>query len=294
MDDVRARYAEAAGLDPADPAVELDVRGNRSVVLVHRPRRLVWRFPTHPEDLPSMVAAGQRAQAAADLGLPAPHLVAAHPEGGLGRAHLVFTYVPGIAMDDPRVVGLPAERRERLGRDLADLLVRLRDLAPTAWPGTWAPWPQLWSDMADRVRQRVLPLVDPGGADLVERALVRAVATAHDAPASLNHGDLGGVNVRVDLADGRITGVLDWDGSIPGDVAVDAAAVHAGVPASVWDAVVAAEPVLVDDLARHDDYLATWPAQEVLWGLDHGNDALVRDGLHRIGVLAGQDDTAPA
>jgi Ser/Thr protein kinase RdoA (MazF antagonist) len=129
----------------------------------------------------------------------------------------------------------------------------------------------------------VVPVLPPELACRAERDLDRAVATAREAPAGLIHGDLGGVNVRVDLATGALTGVLDWDGAVPGDPAVDTIAVAVGVDPRVAAAMLAAGPEvgadLTGDLARAETYVATWALQEMAWGLGHDAPALTADGL---------------
>lgn len=274
-------YLRAAGLDPDDPGVVVDERGNRSLVLVAADRGRVWRFPRWPEDLALLPTATRRLSAAGALGLPAPRLLDVVLDAPLGSAHLVTSYVPGLAMDDLAVAALPSDRLRRLGADLADLLMRLAAVPWDRWPATEPPWPRLWADSVARMRRLVLPRLDPEDAADAAATLAAAEATAAATTCGVIHGDLGGVNVRVDPASGAITGVLDWDGAIAGDGAVDVAAVAAGAPVAVVAAVLQHRPALAADLARHDRYLATWPLQEVLYGIERGDDDLVRDGLAR-------------
>jgi len=306
MTRVPAGYAAALGRSPDDPDLVLDRRGMRNDVLVDRLAGVVYRFPRYADDLVLLPLTAARLDAVRALGVPAPRVIGGVLAGELGRAHLVLTHVPGIALDDDAVPDLPPAVLDRLGADLGRILVRLRHLPADGWPEPVPDWVELWTSMADRCRARVLPLLGRAAAAQAVDDLAAAVDAARVAPAGLVHGDLGGVNVRLDPATGDVTGVIDWDAATPGDAAGDVAAVRAlAVPGrrpdpppamlaqfppgddegagyeQVIRSMVRAEPSLREDLARFAAYLATWPLQGALYGVEHADRRLVEDGLTR-------------
>ncbi len=278
-------YAEAAGVSPTTPGLVLDLRGKQHVVLIDRTAGLAWRFPRTVERLALLPDDCARLRAARRLGLPAPAVLGELLDAPLGRAHLLLEYLPGTAMDDPAARAIDDAAAARLGRDLAGFLARNRTLPDGGWPLPAPDWVGLWAALAEELRTTVVPVLPPDLAGQAERDLDRAVAAAREAPRGLIHGDLGGVNVRVDLATGALTGVLDWDGAVPGDPAVDTIAVAVGADPRVGSAMLAAGPVvgadLTGDLVRAETYVATWALQEIAWGLGHDAPALAADGLAR-------------
>jgi aminoglycoside phosphotransferase (APT) family kinase protein len=83
-------------------------------------------------------------------------------------------------------------------------------------------------------------------------------------PLRIVHGDLASDNIMV-AADGGLAGILDWDGAILGDPAIDtAAALHVLDPGQ-RDAVLEAHPNLADDMRRWVVYRETWTLQNLLW-----------------------------
>jgi aminoglycoside phosphotransferase (APT) family kinase protein len=275
------QYAAAAGVDPGTAGLVLDLRGKQHVVLVDRAAGLVWRFPRTPARLALLPDDAARLRAARRLGLPAPAVLGSVLDAPLGRAHLLLEYLPGVAMDDPVVRGIDDAAAARLGRDLAALLHRIRCLPAGAWPLPAPEWVGLWEALATRLSASVLPLLPTALAERAAEDLDRAITAARQAPRGLIHGDLGGVNVRVDPATGALTGVLDWDGAVPGDPAVDTIAVAVGADPRVVAAMLAAGPELAGDLDRARAYVATWALQEMAWGLGHDDPGLTADGLAR-------------
>jgi aminoglycoside phosphotransferase (APT) family kinase protein len=76
---------------------------------------------------------------------------------------------------------------------------------------------------ADILTDEVVPRLPKTWRDGVRRRLDTLLAL-QDVPPRLVHGDLGGSNVHFG-ADGKLTGVLDWDLAIRSDPAIDAALV---------------------------------------------------------------------
>ncbi len=295
--ELRAGYLAAAGLPPDSPA-RLDIRGTRQDVLVDPGAALVWRFPRYADDLDRLGTVAAIHTRVQELGMPSPRVIDAVLDAPLGQAHLVLTYLPGIALDDSRVAQCTAEIRTRIGAGIADLLLALGRAHPDPWPESRPQWSSLWHQQAREIARRVLPLLpaaDPSDHvtpdpeheirflehTAASRVLAAAVQTAAGAPIGLVHSDLGGVNIRLDPTTGAVTGLLDWDHAFPGDPAIDTAAVTAGLDPVIRTALLTARPALRTGLRRFDAYAATWPLQEILWGLDNERPDLVTDGLHR-------------
>jgi len=125
----------------------------------------------------------------------------------------------------------------------------------------------------DRFRVEVLPRLPEdlrhGAADLLER-----LARPLDSPA-LVHGDVGPQHILV--ADGKISGVIDWTDAHLGDPAMDIAwPVNAS---GAGDAVAAAYGADSISLARARDWHLLGPWHEVTYGLDTSAPALVESGM---------------
>ena len=95
-------------------------------------------------------------------------------------------------------------------------------------------------------------------------------ATAATAPLRVFHGDLGGVNCRIDPATGAVTGLLDWDSAVVGDPATDIAAVLAGLGPRTAEQARTERPYWREQEVRYRAYLQTWPLQFALWSVAAG------------------------
>jgi len=125
-----------------------------------------------------------------------------------------------------------------------------------------------------RFRNEVLPLL-PGALHPQARALLAAVAASPND--TLVHGDLGPDHLLV--ANGRVSGVIDWSDTRIGDRALDLAWTLCGTPPGF--AAGLAEAYGVDhrmrERARRWRQLGPW--HEVTYGLDTGQPAYVESGL---------------
>jgi aminoglycoside phosphotransferase (APT) family kinase protein len=126
-----------------------------------------------------------------------------------------------------------------------------------------------------RMRAEVLPLLDPretqAGAALLERS-----ATSQPT-VTLVHGDLGPAHILV--ADGTVSGVIDWTDAHVGDPALDLAWLLNGTAPTVASAVAEAYGVDPDLRRRARDWHRLGPWHEVLYGFDTGQDDYVASGL---------------
>ena len=267
------RYAEWLGLERS--VVEL-ARGRTSDVVISRPLHQVWRFPRTEAGVSRLVLAAERTEAARALGLPGPEVLAVVPDLAPGRAHAVFRYLPGSGLTAEVLAGLDEPARRRLCTDLAHLLGQLRSGRVSQWPGPEIGWVERWQLLAEHIRAEVLPGLAGAGRLLAEAELGAAVRAASGAPAGLLHGDLGSTNLLVDRIEGRLTGVLDWEGAGLGDPAVDLAAIRSTLDKDprqppLLSLLLDQDPALPVDLARAGAYLATFALQEALHGARTGD-----------------------
>ncbi len=77
------------------------------------------------------------------------------------------------------------------------------------------------------------------------------------------HGDLGSDNLLIDDSGGFV-GLLDWDGAVIGDPALDTVAVLHSLPAAESGRLRAEHEWIAADVARAEVYLATWELQDLL------------------------------
>ncbi|GAA0953713.1 aminoglycoside phosphotransferase family protein [Nonomuraea longicatena] len=229
------------------------VRGEGADVVLDATDGLAWRFSRHGEEVSGLAALTRLARA---HGLPAPEVVEE-------RAGCLVTRL---------VEGAPLEPGVEVTADaLAGLLDRLAtvpvDRDDDAWRSEWAA-------LAVDVEEKVAPLLAPAQRERAMLEVRRAAEAASKPPTGFTHGDLGGANVLV--ADGAVSGVLDWGTAGPGDPAVDFAALSVSVSAPVRAELSARFPHLA---ARADAYAATFALQEALYGLRHDDRDAVEAGL---------------
>ena len=267
---------ETLGLQHCD--VRIDGSGRRNLVILHPDSNSVFRFPRVQVDAESLEESALRHHAAAQLGLPVPPLLG-HVTGPAGTAHLQVRLINGTGLDQPMIQGLAARQPVRIGRQLAALLIQLRDISPARWSSTGVNWSELWTDLLNRV-SKLEHHVPVDFFESVSAAVERAHDASQNAHFGLVHGDVGGVNTRFD-DHGRLTGVLDWDGAGIGDVAADVAAVAAGIPTPAREAMIATFPEFQIDIERCDRYVETWAGQGALWAIEVGDEVALNEMIVR-------------
>lgn len=258
--------------------VRIDGSGRRNLVILHPASNSVFRFPRAQVDAESLQESALRHHSAWRLGLPVPPLLS-HNTGSAGTAHLQIQMLNGTGLDQPMIQGLAARQPVRVGRQLATLLLQLRDISPARWPSTGIVWSELWTNLIRRV-STLEHQVPPDFFESASAAAERARDASKNALFGLVHGDLGGVNTRFD-SHGRLTGVLDWDGSGIGDVAADVAAVAIGIPTPAREAMIATFPEFKVDIARCDTYVDTWAGQGALWAIEAGDETALNEMIAR-------------
>lgn len=155
---------------------------------------VVRRWPARQGRGPGMVRREVEGLCAlADVGLPAPALLAADPDGeASGGPTTVTTFLPG------RVELAPSDLRAWV-RGLAEMLARIHAVPPPTLPAC-----ELWisSDL------HWLETLDVGLAGIGRDARALAARSADPALAVLSHGDYQHFNVL--WQGGRISAVVDW------------------------------------------------------------------------------------
>ena len=197
------------------------------------------------------------------LPVPVPVVVPADAFGSWRVRHRI---VPGVASEPEALTEADGEKVGAFLRALHDLPLQELGLDLVADD-------QLVPTIA-RMEQEVLPLLDPtlqkAGAALLDRA-------ARETPLVFAHRDLGQDHVLV--ADGAVSGVIDWTDACLGDPALDLAWVLHGTPIPFRDGVRRTYRPDSDELRRSLDWYQLGPWHEVLWGFDAGGEAYVESGL---------------
>lgn len=253
------RCLDTAGLSEAD--VVVDPRGLQNLVFYDRASDLIWRFPRRAPQAAQLALAAHRYQVAAAHGVPTARVLAVHADPTPGVGHLVLSRVPGTALDEVGTDDLPQSARDRLVSTLIEVVATIGAIPPEQWPGPGPSWVGLWADLHDWTVVHA-----------PEAVAVTAVAwqSAQTTDIGVFHGDLGGVNCRIDPVSGAVQGVLDWDNSMVGDRATDVAAILAGVGPRTAAALLAASPLWAERAERYRTYVDTWPVQGQRWAANSG------------------------
>lgn len=211
------------------------------------------------------------------LGRLRPDLPVAIPdvrivESGIGVI-AVHDRLPGEPFQS--LDGFGEADRQRLARDLASFLRALHSLpAETIADGRRE---DTWQELADRLPADVLPRLSPGARSAVGAAFRRFAERAEDLPTAVIHGDFGTGNILAER--GRVTGVIDFAGCGLGDPAYDLASLAAGLGDSFVSRLQPHYPDLPAMAGRIAFYRGTFPLLDMLFGLDHGDEATLADGI---------------
>jgi aminoglycoside phosphotransferase (APT) family kinase protein len=199
------------------------------------------------------------------LAVPVPTEMA--PDG-FGPWRVRHEMLPGAAAE-------PATLTDADGAKVGAFLRTLHDL-PLADLGLNVSPDHGFAATVERMAREVLPLLGyddrRAGAALLHRV-------TREAPRVFAHRDLGPDHLLV--AEGRVTGVIDWTDAGLDDPAIDLAWVVHGTPARFRDGLLRVYGPRPDELERSLDWHRMGPWHEVLWGLDggEGGAAHVTSGL---------------
>ncbi|WP_026871054.1 phosphotransferase family protein [Inquilinus limosus] len=231
----------------------------------------IVRLPRHAE----AVAALRRE--AGLLGRIRPALPIAVPDVRIIESEIgtvaVHDRLPGEAFHS--LGGFVGEDRRRLAHDLASFLCSLHGLpAGVVADGRRE---DTWQELSQRLAADVLPLLSPTARTAVDAAFHGFAARVGDLPVAVIHGDFGTGNILA--ARRRVTGVIDFAGCGLGDPAYDFASLAAGLGDAFLGAMEPLYPGLSAMRDRIAFYRGTFPLLDILFGLDHGDDDTLADGV---------------
>jgi len=199
-----------------------------------------------------------------------------------------YRRIPG----EPVTADLLGSSRGGLARSqIAGVLAALADVSVREAGEIGVPvvdvdgWWSAWKTTNERIRIDVLPLLDSAtagaAAELLDAALPRDFSPA------LLHGDFHPGHLLADAARGVIHGVIDWSGARVGDPALEAAQLIEDLPESVVTELL---PPYADDAfwVRARAYRRRFPLEEVLHGLDTGEQRFVERGILESAAVLGE------
>ncbi|TWT15575.1 phosphotransferase family protein [Reyranella sp. CPCC 100927] len=197
----------------------------------------------------------------------------------------VHRRLPGQPIESAADLG--AAEQASLARDLAHFLQHLHGL-PLAVLGHDAAPPnpaRTWHDLFQRVALSIFPRVSTVTARRIRYDFERFLGRIDDLPIVVIHGDFGTGNILVDGA--TVTGIIDFSGCDAGDPAYDFASLAAGLGKPFVRQLQPHYPDLSAMWNRLDFYMSTFALLDVLFGLDHDDDAALQAGLTAINSAPG-------
>lgn len=232
---------------------------------------LIVRVPRHDR------AEGDLMREARILAALAPHLPLPVP------APVLYRVGDRTVSAHSRLPGAPlmsvAELDDARLRDLAGFLSALHRLPPALLVPDTAPADPLaeWRDMLGRAEAQALPLLPQHRGDGIRARFHGFLSAGHDLPTTIIHGDFGTGNILAD--GGRVSGVIDFAGCGIGDPAYDFASLSAGLGDGILRRMAPHYPGIDGMRDRIGFYRGTFALMDVLFGLDHGDDEALQDGL---------------
>lgn len=247
---------------------------------------LIFRFPKRRDVEPQYLFERQLLPALASaLPLRVPDVAFFWPSGA--------TY-PGVFIGHHLIGGqqlaiehLTAERAPGLARQLGQFLSALHrfpvELATQLGvpAGDRKAWQQRYLNQYQQIQSRVLPLL---GQAARARIISNWQAFLHDDArftTTLIHHDLASEHILYDPARGTISGIIDWGDAAIGDPAIDFTGLLADYGEGFTEHVLAHYQGVIDRSFRDRMrfYRTVMPLNTVLFGLDTGQEELVREGL---------------
>jgi aminoglycoside 2''-phosphotransferase len=211
-----------------------------------------------------------------------------------GRPFAVAPWIDGRTIESRDVAAGAAPSPEHAGRGrsrVAQVLAELhgfpirRAAELLGAPRLASAWRSRYLALRETVATRVEPLLEDGLRDRVAVGYARFLEDglpAFEHPV-LVHGDLGVEHVRVD-AQGRVVGLIDFEDATIGDPAIDFAGLSIAFGSDVVRDLVDryGGPSDAGFAARLHFYVWMSAVQEIVHGLDTGDDALVADAVRSL------------
>jgi aminoglycoside 2''-phosphotransferase len=215
------------------------------------------------------------------LPVPDPRFVSLTP-AEVGHAFIGYPRLPGQPLNQDTIAGLPPGALQNIVSQALSFLRALHAL-PIA-----EAFPQLtlsstvlldeWHDLFSRIRHHLFPSMRSGARDQVTRHFETFLSDPHitTIQPAIVHGDFGTGNILFDPATARLTGVVDFDHTTPGDPALDYAPLIGDFPV---DLVRSLAPEIDQFAARIAFYRGTYLLQEALYGAEHDDPEALHAGL---------------
>lgn len=171
--------------------------------------------------------------------------------------------------------GFSGENRRHLAQDLASFMRCLHGLPTTIVRDGYCE--ESWRELQSRLPSDIFPRLSPAACRAVDAAFRRFADEVGKLPMAVIHGDFGTGNI---LADGnRVTGVIDFGGCGLGDPAYDLASLSAGLGDEFLSELQSHYPDLTGMEDRILFYRGTFPLSDILFGLDHDDEATLAEGV---------------
>jgi aminoglycoside 2''-phosphotransferase len=208
------------------------------------------------------------------LPIPTPRIDIHRAAGAIIAVHEKLVGEPLMSTED-----LAPDQREEVAADLGSFLCALHAIPLDAMSGLNVPVEDgfSWSTWLDQVRTRIYPLLDDVDAERFDDRAVAFLASWPGGPGQPKHGDFGSGNILV--ADGRISGIIDFGSVSIGDPASDVAGLIASYGDGFVDLVARAYPDVSAMRPRSAFYRPAFAAMEALHGLDHDDLDALEAGL---------------
>ncbi|PYI55663.1 phosphotransferase family protein [Paenibacillus flagellatus] len=266
-------------------AVRIETGQNNDVWVVDR--KWVFRFPKYASGAAVLRDEVVLLQTIRDrVSLPVPEPAYYSFAESAGQSFMGYALLPGTPLwkdelsrirDRDALLGLASQ----LAEFLAGLHAIPADSIPYARRNeAKTPHEEMEALYAD-IRDKLFPHMRPDARENVSRAFetyvrgTRLPAAAH----TIIHGDFGSSNLLWDAGERRITGVIDFGGSGPGDPAYDLAGLRASYGEPFYGLVAGLYPNGAELLERVTFYQSTFALQEALHGIVHGDEKAFEAGI---------------
>ena len=272
----------APGLD-FDSARILPAAGQFNIV-VQLDESWIFRFPKSAyvaRDLAHELAVLPPLHARLPLPIPAPRFSALDADGL--PLFMAYAMLPGEPLLPDRFAKLrkdPSLER-RIAADLAGFLRALHKIVPTelGLADVEADARAAWARYFAAIQERLFPFMRPAARRELSQDFQAALDQADrwHYRSCLIHGDFGAGNILV--ADGRVTGIIDFSFCMPGDPAQDLGALLASYGEDFVALALAEYPALGAHLWRARFYRRQYALLQALYALRDGDQAEFDDGI---------------
>jgi aminoglycoside 2''-phosphotransferase len=252
-------------------------------------RALIFRFPKRSDVEPQYRVERRLLPAlAAALPLPVPDVAFFWP-GGIAcpSTFIGHSLIGGVQLSAEHLAPNHADAiAQQLGHFLAALhrfpTEQATQLGVPA--GDMASWRRRYQDQFEQIQARVLPLLDEATEARIVHGWQAFLNDNARFSTTLIHHDLNSEHILYNPARGTLSGIIDWGDAEIGDRAIDFAGLLDNYGEDVVERVLAHyhEEIDLSFRQRIRFYSAAMPINVVLFGLDTGQEQLVREGLEEL------------